>query len=31
MQGLRQLCLATALVALAPALASVQDAEVIHW
>ena len=33
MQGLRQVCLATALVAVGPALASAQEmkAEVIHW
>ncbi len=31
MQGLRQLCLASVLIAAAPTLASAQDAEVIHW
>ena len=33
MQGFRQVCLATALVAVGPALASAQEmkAEVIHW
>ena len=33
MQGFRQICLATALVAVGPALASAQEmkAEVIHW
>jgi glucose/mannose transport system substrate-binding protein len=31
MQGLRKLCLASVFIAAGPALASAQDAEVIHW